>query len=321
MPRPDTSNVTEEEVEALFGSDGDDGEIREPKTEESEEETEVEASAEEEPAEPEEEESDDSTQVEEPTELNWDEVPENYKTAFEEKMQAAERWQKAHSKLQSDFTKRGQAQRDEERNLQAYRQKADIWDQWEAVLGQHPEIQRAIEREFTKLRDPMAGMQIPDHVKSDPAFQAAQQLFGPQIQRLEAELRKNQKIAEKVTGWEAQQATAANKAKLDGLLNESKSEFKARIGREPSEAEMTQVLQFMVENQYYRNGKLPVLEVFGDRIGKAREQMRSAQLKEKAKKFAPKNKAVNSSSGRRSQDAATPEEAVAMALADQGYGT
>jgi hypothetical protein len=332
MPRPDTSSVSEEDVEALFGTetDGDVSDDSETVEDDSGEETEEAEQVEgEEPAEETEEgeESDDEEPEEEsevasePKSLDWSKMPPAHRKAHEALMAEAQKWKKDYGKLQSDFTKRGQAQRTEERDLSNLREKASHADQWNALLGQNPELHKLIQREVARIRDPMA-QEIPEYLKSDPAFQYMQKTYDPMIRKLQSELAEARQVAGKVNQWESREKQAESQKTLDGLLDDARNRIKSGLGRDATEEEMTEVLKFMVENEYYRSGKLAASEVFGDRFEKAKQARQASTMRQKAGKFPARNKSVNANRvSRSSQDATTPDEAIARALADQGYGT
>src|ERR1043165_7612163 len=126
MPKPDFSEVTQEEVEALFDKDGD---LREPGSveniesadedngEDHEEEGEEEPAAEDEegdePEEESEEESEDEAEEEEPGELDWSKVAPEHREAFEKAQSENQKLRKDYGKLHSQFTKLKQGSREE----------------------------------------------------------------------------------------------------------------------------------------------------------------------------------------------------------------
>lgn len=332
MSRPIGDEVTQEQVEALFDKDGD---LREPgfdednssedqaevddETEgeeeaeeaESEEETEEEEESEEEES----EEDDEAEEEEESEEIDWDEVDDRVREAHDKAVADSQKWQKAHGKLQAELTKRSQSQREQDSSLEELRASANVAQQWNAILEQHPELQQVIEREIAKLKDPMGD--VPDYLKDDPAFQFMQK----QNQMLEQRLKQFEEKVKPVETWQSQQREQENRSKLDGLLGEAQGKFKAMFAREWTEAEKTQVLKYMVENKFYGNGRVPVLEVFGGQYEKTLKTRQSSDLKAKAKKFGTRSKSVNAARASKApRDANNAEDAIAMALADQGYG-
>lgn len=335
MPsRPDTSEVSQDEVEALFGTDGEPQEepeaVEENSGEEESEDSEPEEGTEEPEAEEQEssegeeaeEESEEEEAEEEPGELDWSEVDPRYQEAFKSQQAEAHKWKKDYGKLQSKFTERGKAFQQEERTLSVLRAKAETVEQWENLLEQHPQLQQLIEREVSRIRDPLAAM--PKELAQDPAIQYMQPVIRSLQQKVEAYERKLGKI----DAFESREVEAQNRAKLDGFLGETGSKFKAMFGKEAGEAEMAQVLKYMVDNGHFSGGKIALspraalLEVFGDQYEKAIQSRQASQMRTKAKKFPARGKSVNPSRvGKASQDATTPEEAIARALADQGYGT
>lgn len=328
MARPDTSEVTEEEFEALLHGDPEGGDGEESEEPASDVDEESDAGAEEEPAEQEEgneaseAEEEDEEAPEETPEHSWDSLEGTWhKTEYERVAAEAERYKKAHSKLQSDFTKRSQAEREEVATLSEVRTKAESFDQWNQILSQHPEVQKAIEEALAKVSDPLKAVQMPDYLQSDPALQYIKQAYEPVIQSLRAELAQVKQQAGKVGEWEKREQDTANRQKLDSLINDAGEKFKSMFQRDWSEDEKTDVLRYMVENKYYQSGKNAALAVFADQYEKTLASKANANMAAKAKKFPARNKTVNSARAvKNSQDASTPEEAIQRALADQGYG-
>lgn len=320
MARPDFSEATEDEVKDLFNEDGP---LEDPVADdESSEETEVEAAEEDEEAEPAEdqEETKDESEEEEAEVANWEEAPEAYAKEYREAKEAAERWQKAHSKLQSELTRRSQAQREEERSLPAIRQKAQYADEWNSLLEKNPRLQQMIEREVAAMRNPASAIQVPKELEGDPAVQFMQNAFAQVLQPLQARLAQAEAAAGKVQSWENKNQEAHNEEKLNGLLAKAGDKIKTMFGRDATQEEITQVLQYMVDNQYFQNGAVVAMEVFGDQYEKQLAARNAAKMKEKSKKFPSRSKGVNPSRVGKSRDALTPEEAISMALADQGFG-
>lgn len=347
--RPDTSSVTQEEVESLFtqhdlygqtgeeaGNDespvseedstedeGDESEDQEEAqgNDESEESGEDEGT-EEETEEPVAESDEDEGEGDEAADLDWSKIPAKHRAAFEKANTEATKWQKAHGKLQSQLTQESKTRREEENTLTTLRQKAAEADQWESLLAKHPELQDGIAALIQKIRDPYKD--VPDYLRQDPVFQKMQQMN----QRLEERLSQFEKNLKPVEDLQAQQVRSKNQATLDALLNGAHAKFKTMFGRDVTDAEKQEVIKFMVENKYFprdKDGKpqghLVAFEVFGPRWEQHLKQNRDKQLREKAKKFGARNKTLNMGRQQAKKDADTPEEAVAMALAEQGYGT
>jgi hypothetical protein len=326
MARPDVSSVTQEEVEALFDKDGD---LREPDfdeeseaesedTEETEGDDEPEAEdqeGDEAEEESEEESEEDEAEEEAPEELDWEEVDPEYKSAFDAVQQERDKLRKDYGKLHSKYTRETQAHKEQDGSLEELRAQAQVAEQWNAVLAQHPDIRETVEQMLARKQDPYGD--VPDYLKEDPLFQQMRQ----HNQRLEQRLSQFEEKVKPVETWQSQQQEAQNRQKLDGLLGEAEAKFKSMFSREWSEDEKTEVLQYMVENKVYRNGKIPVMEVFGDRYEKALKTRQASDLRGKAKRFGTRTKSVNSARiSKASKDASNADEAIAMALADQGYG-
>ena len=324
--RPDTSEVTQEEFEELFDQDGaleeevdtvedDSGEDDQEQEEEGEEDEEGDPQAQED-----DDGDEDSDEEEEPESVDWEKAPAALKTEFDSVVQERDRWKKDYSKLQSDFTKRVNAFKEEEKSLPTLKAKAQSLDRFNALLGQHPQLQQLIEREVARLNNPMTAVKIPEGLEKDPAIQYLQQAFMPVIQNLQAELAEAKARVGKVDEWEAKNQDQEAEVQLNGLLDEARGQIKSMFGRDASEDEVTQVLRYMTENDYWKSGKTAAFHVFADQFRKLSQRTSVEKAKAKAKKFPAKMKGMNPSRVGKTRDAETPEEALAMALAEQGVG-
>jgi hypothetical protein len=309
--RPDVSNVTQEEYESLFSKNG---ELNEQSADEESTETEEpEETLETQAEETEEEESTEEEAEEE--EIDWNKVDERYRKQFEEARTQAEKWQKDYSKIQSKWTKESQSRKEELKALEDYRAKAEQLSQFEALLERNPKLANMLGQEIERINSPHQ-VEVPDYLKNDPMFQHIQQSVIPSLAALQNEIKQLKQTASKVTEWESKQVEARNREYLDNQLNAAKEQVKAIFGSEPTEEQVTAVLEYMVENKFYSNGKAAALAVFGDQFEKASRQRYEAEMKEKAKKFPSRNKTVNANRSATSRDAATAEEAIAMAMAE-----
>lgn len=309
--RPDVSNVTEEDVVAMFNEDG---ELTEPSVdEESTEDPETEEQEEDQGEETEEE-----VEASSEDEIDWDKVDKRYKEQFEKTRSEAEKWQRDHSKLQSKFTKTSQSQKEELKALEDYRRKADELSRWETLLERNPKLAQVVSQEIERLNNPYQAEDIPDYLKNDPMFQHIQKSVAPTINALQQKIQHLEQKAQKIDQWESQQVEAKNRQYLDSQLDAAKEQVKSIFGSDATEEQITQVLEYMVENKFYSNGKAAALAVFGDQYEKAARSRYENEMKEKAKKFPARTKTVNSNRVGSSRDANTPEEAIAMALAEQG---
>lgn len=333
--RLDTSSVTQEEVEALFtqhdlekqpgddespADDEESGEEEEAGDEDEEEgnETESEEETEEEDEEDESEESDEDDEEEAPAQqLDWSKVDKRYSSAFEKAQAEAIKWERQHAKLQSQLTRESRSRQEEEATLTTLREKAQAADQWDALLAQHPHLEQILMQEVQKLRDPFSN--VPDIVKQDPLFQQMQRMN----QQLEQRLAAFEKSLTPVQDIQKERVEAQSRRTVDGLLGEARAKFKTMFGKDATEDDLKAALKYMVDNKDYAKGggTRAVLEVFGDQWQKQVQQKRNQSLREKAKKFGARNKSLSAPRGKMSEDAKTPEEAIARALADQGYGT
>jgi hypothetical protein len=118
----------------------------------------------------------------------------------------------------------------------------------------------------------------------------------------------------------SERVQAENKAKLDTQLDASRAQIKAMFGKDATEEEVTEVLAYMVENKLYNNGKAAAIAVFADKYDTHMQQKYNQTMKEKSKKFPSQSKTVSSSRATPSKHARTAEEAIMMALNEQGEG-
>lgn len=338
--RPDTSSVSQEEVEALFQhndlyeTEEKSGEDESPEAdaeastedeeEQSQDEEEAEAGepeAEEQEEEPEEEEAaasdeEDDEEESEPEQLDWSKVGKQYREAHEKAAAEANKWQKAHSKLQSQLTRESRARQQEESTLEELRADAQEARQWNQLLAKHPELEQVLEKEIRKLRDPFKD--VPEYLQKDPVFQQMQRFN----QQLEQRLAAFESRLEPVKDIQTERAEAKNRERLNGLLGEANEKFKSMFGKDMGKSEERAVLEYMVKNKYYLSGKNVVVEVFSGQYEKNLAAKRTEALKAKAKKFGGRTRsAPPNRSSKMSQDAGSVDEAIARALADQGYGT
>jgi len=310
MP-PVDSGVSESDVLSMFDKDGD---LRdEPQSveedsadegQEAEEEQEEETDAEEQDDEEEEEaesddedeESEEEEEEETEAELDWSKAKPEHKAAYDESQKEVLKLRKDYGKLQSKLHEVSQSRREEDQSLEELRSSAELANQWTSILEQHPELQAQIMDLVKKARNPDAG--IPEHLKEDPAVQ----FMLEQNRRLENQLRQLGEQTKPLNEWKSERAKEATKTKLDGILGEAETKFKALFKKDMSEEDKTAVLKYMVDNQYFGNpknghkgaGSNAVLEVFGSQYEKTLSAKETSRLREKAAKFGSRNKGVNS---------------------------
>lgn len=310
-----STEVTEEEVTALFDEDGnlseqtDDQETDEPEADDEE--------PQEEEAEADEEESESEEETEE--ELDWEAVDPRYKAAFEKFQSEAQKWQKDYGKIQSKWTKASQAQKEFESTRERLMERDQLLSRFEQALENNPKLVEMFKRELHGKADPFEDTDVPDYLKQDPAFKYVQERYLPVIRGLQQQIQEMSGKVSKVDEWEQQTTQAKYKEQLDNQLDAAKEQIKSIFGREAEEEELTQVLEFMVENKFYSNGKAAALAVFQDQQEKAVRDRIQRELKEKAKKFPSRQKSVNPSRAKESSNAQSVEDAIRMSLAEQGY--
>jgi predicted transcriptional regulator len=171
---------------------------------------------------------------------------------------------------------------------------------------------------LAKAQNPLQA-DIPDYLKDDPAFKYMNERFNPYVQSLEQKLRALEQKTSKIDEYEKQTQEAQYKQHLDSQLDSAKGRIKAMFGREATEEEVTQVLEYMVENKFYNNGAAAAVAVFQDQYEKVVQERFQKEMSEKAKKFPPRNKSVNSARAQTSKEALSVEEAIKMAMEEQGY--
>lgn len=307
-----STSVTEAEVEALFDKDGD---LRE---EPQEKEAPIEETKEEDASEEAQESKEEPTEGEEAA-LNWDSLDPRYKSAFEQAVADGKKWQEQHGKIQSNWTKDSKARKELESNLAELKTRDDVLSRWETLLKGNQRLQQIIQSELARTQDPLNAVEVPDELRQNPVFRHVQETYAPYIKSLEQKLQALEQKTGKFDEYEKQVQQQEAQATLDEQLNAAREEIKSFFGRDATEDEVTQVLQYMVEHKFYSNGSAAALAVFKDQFRETVARRQSEEMKEKAKKFPPRNKSVNSNrAAAPSKDAFSPEEAIAMALAEQG---
>jgi len=312
-------DTTEEDVLALMRER--DGESEESEEDEPEEEPEA---AEEEEDEPEEEQETDDEEEEpegdEDSEIDWDSVPPRVKQAYEQIQSEAQKWKKDYGKIQGQWTKASQTQKEFESTRSTLEQRNDLLTQFEELLENNPKIVEFIQKETARKHDPFNGDDdVPDYLKQDPAYKHLESRYKPLISSMQRELNSLKQKTSRFDEMDKQEAQAKSKQQLDTQLDAARGRIKSIFGRDASEGEVTQVLEYMVDKKFYGDGSLAALAVFGDKYEKAILSKHQTKLKEKAKKFGSRNRSVSSSGADKSSDKMSTSEAIARALADQGY--
>jgi len=183
---------------------------------------------------------------------------------FEKTRQEAEKFRKDYGKLHSKYTKNEMSRKEESRALQEYRQKADELQRWESLLERNPKLAQVVAQEVERLNNPYQAEEVPDYLKNDPMFQHIQKSVAPMIQQLQSKINYLEQKTGKLDQWESQQVEAKNRQYLDTQLGAAKEQVKAIFGKEATEEQITEVLEYMVENKFYSNGKAAALAVFGN---------------------------------------------------------
>ncbi len=325
MPDSVDSGVSESDVMSMFDKDGDlrdepqsdedDSAAEDQETEEPEEgEPEPEEATEPEEEEPSEEE--DAPKSEE-KQLDWSKVDPAHRNAFEEKAKEVLKLRKDYGKIQSKLHEVSQSRRQEDQTMQELQAQASQANQWNEILEQHPELVEKFVDLVKKARNPIEE-EIPEHLKGDPAFQYLEKTYKPYIRGLEQKLAALESQTKPLNDWKAEKETAANTAKLDSILGDAATQFKAMFKRDITEDEKTAVLKFMVENDYYQSGKNATREVFASHYEKALTAKRNSDLKAKAEKFGTRQKTVNSRQASSAPKINSHTDAITQALRDQG---
>lgn len=310
--KPDLSNLTQDQFESMANDNGDlrdpydapDEEVEEADEPEQEEDTEEDQEAEEE--EPKGEDSD---------EVNWDAIDPRYKKAFEETRSEAQKRQEEYRKIQSHMTKQSQQYKEFDQTRQKLEERNNQLSQIEALLEQHPHLVDLIDREIAKASNPLESAEVPDYLKEDPAYKYIQQTYQPYVKSLEQKLSSFEKKFSKFDEFERSQQEAKNREVLDTQLNAAKEAVKSMFGRDATEDDVTKVLEYMVENKFYNNGKAAALAVFQDQYEKAIAEKQQGRMREKAGKFPSRNKSI-SSSRVKSEGDMDSEDAIKASIAE-----
>lgn len=326
--------VSNADVEALFGSDDDvelsaenDSEVDEGVEDDSAEDSaEDDEETQDEQEESEEESDEDSEDQEtEESEIDWSKVDPKIKAAYEKAAEASAKWERNHAKLQGKFTKTTQAQREQETVLASLKQKATILDRLESIVQSDPRLEKYLESALTRQNNPLASAQAPVWADKDPMYQYIQETVAPIIGKLQNQI---QQLSEKASGNDPESRQAKAQQNLDTVLDNISSTIKEKLGRDASEEDIEDALEYLVDNQLLVNfdpkragalAKAVFYEKFGDQLEVASRKKYEMSLREKSKKLGTRTKTVNSKaqSKQKSTQAESVEEAIAMAIAEQ----
>lgn len=314
--RPDTSEMTEEDFKSMIDEDGNLRDSPQDQEEEVEPEEETEEEEEAEETEGEEEETEEEPEGDEAEELDWSAVDDRYKQEFEKYRSEADKWLKNHGKLQSQLTKESQSKKDFEQDRERLTQRDLQLSKIEELLEAHPHLVDLIDKEVAKAANPLESTEVPDYLKQDPAFQHMQKVYQPYIQKLEKQLQEVTKKTSRFDEMDRQQAEAKHKEALDTQLKSAGEKIKSMFGRDATEDEITEVLQYMVDNKFYGNAQVAALAVFGDRYEKSIAERQQAKMREKAGKFPARSKSVSPSRVKSNDDSMDLEDSIRMAMAE-----
>lgn len=327
--------VSNADVEALFGSDEDaemsaenDSEEEEGVEDDSaEESTEDDEEAQDEQEESEEESDEDSEdqETEENSEIDWSKVDPKIKAAYDKAAEASAKWERNHAKLQGKFTKTTQAQREQETALASLKQKATILDRLESIVQSDPRLEQYLASALNKQNNPLAAAQAPVWADKDPMYQYIQENVAPIIGQLQNQIKE---LSEKASGNDPESRQAKAQKNLDTVLDSISSTIKDKLGRDASEEDLEDALEYLVDNQLLVNfdpkrsgalAKAVFYEKFGDQLEVASRKKYEMSLREKSKKLGARTKTVNSrvQSKQKGTQAESVEEAIAMAIAEQ----
>lgn len=282
MFETEVGDETEDQVQEMMDKDTQ-GDGEEP-AEKEEAPTEEEEAGEEDTEAPQEEE----------TPLDWEKLDPRAKTEYEKAMKQATHWERTHAKLQSQHHQLSKSQKELEKTLQEYKVYGDELREWNQVLQQNPRVLQMVKEELARSQNPFAE-EVPDHVKHDPIYQYVQKTVAPTIQALQQEISHLKGKASKIDEYETNTKQEKARAQLDSLLDEAKTEIKGIFGSDATEEQVNEVLQFMVDNNFYKSGKTAAMAVFKDQYENAIKTRFETEMKEKAKKFGTRTKSVNPS--------------------------
>lgn len=315
----DDSGITQEQFDRVLNGEADDDATEEEDKEESEE---AEGTEEESSAKDDAEEDDDKEESEEEEppkdqeeELDWSKVDPRFKTAFEKTVQEQKRWQKGYSKFQSRLAKMSQASKEQDSALAALREKAENFERLSAFFEQNPDAAKALEAKLNGNR--ALEDNIPDYLKNDPAYKYIQERISPYLSQLEQKLSKFENEAKSWREIQNERANEKATRELDSHLDKAKTLIKSNLGRDASEDDMYDILEWMTENKIYR-GDLAVAALYQEEIVKHKMDSYQNSLREKSKKFGTRNKTVNSKMGKEKSGHLDLEESIALALAEMG---
>lgn len=326
MPAIDSADtgVSESDVLSMFDKDGDlreepQGDEGEPSADEGQEDEEDQEEEESETEEESEEEGDEdsdedeeSEEEEEPETVDWSKASPEHKAAHEADQKEIGKLRKDYGKLHSKYAELSQSRREEDQSLTEIRASAQMANQWNTILEQHPELQEQFVALIKAAKNPE--QEIPEHLKGDPAVEFMLQ----QNQRLQNQLRELGEQTKPLNDWKAEKSNDANRQKINGLLDQAAKEFKSMFGKDMGEEDRTAVLKYMVEKKYYEDGGTAAFKVFQDQYKKALASKDASRLRDKAKKFGGRNKTVNTRQATSAPKINSEGDAIKQALLEQG---
>lgn len=312
--RVDLSNMTQDQFESMTNDNGDLVETYQESEEEEIEESD-DSEQEEETEEDQEESEEEPDSGDDSEEVDWEAIDPRYKKAFEEARSEAQKRHEEYRKIQSHMTKQSQQSKEFEQHRQRLEERDNQLRQIEALLEQHPHLVDLIDRELAKATDPLESAEVPDYLKEDPAFKYIQQAYKPYVKGLEQKISTFEKKFSKFDEFERSQQESKNRQYLETQLDAAKEAVKSMFGRDATEDDVTKVLEYMVENKFYNNGKAAALAVFQDQYEKAISEKQQNRMKEKAGKFPSRNKSISASRVKAESDM-DADDAIRASIAD-----
>jgi len=197
-------------------------------------------------------------------------------------------WEKSYKHLERKYGQDSQRLKKYESEYQSYQEKVSAYDKLEQMLAQNP---RAVEA----LRNAMQNQGVDPEVAESPVYQQLRQ----QMQEL-------QEMKPLIQEYQQDKIKQSAEQTLNTAESDAKELYKSVFGKDMSESEYVQALQWMMDNKIY-SGKTAVRDLFFEQATKFKAQ--GALQANMAKK----SMGVTRTQGMNSNSAAKPNKEVMSA--------
>jgi hypothetical protein len=163
-------------------------------------------------------------------------------------------WEKSYKHLEKRYTQDSQRLKQYERDYnERWKTQLEMYERLEKALANKPE---AIEY----LQKVIHGQNVDPQLQDNPVYQQLK----PQIDKI-------QQLESFIQEFQQERVRQNAESIVDKVESDAKSFYKEQFGKEPTSEQMSQMINWMVENQFY-NGKAAAKELFFDDIVAHRSQ-------------------------------------------------